>query len=525
MDYFFVNKTSRSNYLSRSDEEEKRSMGAYIQGRRLRVQQLDSHRLATNNPPRTGSTIGGQAIENNVKQSQTQAISEEPQRGPQLHACNTTPLTDLNTTSLPCCRIESIWTLEASGPTSSPLKPSYVPFDTYVRDLLHYFVKSYEPSTRYLETIVRPKHKFVSEPQPSMFCLHDILCNQMETDALLAAMAARIQDIECIDQGGQDLVYSNQAMSAISKSVAGTMAHAPRTFRAIFFLVVAAWHHQDTIAFQLHLKGLKAILDSSGGLESVDMTIRTALIRLDGMTSAAKFERPCFASKQFEIHDEDQIWLANKILSLDVVSATGKHLLDGEHRQLYGSRLHSLIIGLVKYVRILEWQFESTCPCPRLLNLVNYKLDLVRHQLLELELAGLQQHAVRMSILIWMIIVLTSEGSSRSVQLMVVGLRDLLSEGHRNQWKGHESLYFWVLSVGIMAAEDESPTQMYLISEIKRTLPNIEEAMFKSQEDLLRFSKLYLYLHCAQSRLMQKLAKYLVLRVRFHAHERQLASE
>lgn len=511
IDYFFINKTSSSDHLSRSDAEEKRSIGAYIQGRRVRIQQTQSHRLATDNASRTSSNDGSRAVEISLQQDQTSHILENAPSSPQLHACNAVPFISLETTNASRCRIESIWILQAPNTAPTPFQFTNVTVDTNVYDLLYYFVRSYEPSTRHIEITVLSKHNSACEQQPSIMCLYDILCNQMETDALLAAMAARIQDVEYVDQGRRDLVYSNQAMSAISKSVSGTIDYAPRVFRAIFFLAIAAWHNQDTQVLQVHLKGLKAILDSGGGIEAANMAIRKALLRLDGMASAVQFERPCFASKQFEICDEDQTWLINKVLNLGMLSVLGQQLVDGEYRPIYGLGLHSLISSLVQYVRVIELQSELTCPCPRLVNLVSCKLDLIRHQLLELQVAGIQQRIIRVAILIWMMMVLTSEGLSRSVQLMVVGLRDLLSERHRDQWNGHEPLYFWILSVGIMAAEAGSPTYMYLISEIKMTLMDANVTHFESKEGLVQFLRKFLYLSCAQAQLMPKLAWHVVV--------------
>lgn len=511
IDYFFVNKTGQSEHLSRSDAGERKSMGAYIQGRRVRVQQKHSPELETYDRSQTPSTHGDHSIKTYMKRIDIQDLSEQAQSDSQQHVHNRVSFINAQTASVSRCQIELIWTFDASNSAPNLVQSACTLLHSDMYHLLHYFVRIYEPSIRHIETIMLSKHSSARRVELSMMCLHDILCSQMETDALLAAMAARIQDIECADQRGRSLVYSNRAMSAISKAIAPPVDKAPRVFRAIFFLMVAAWHHQDTTAFKMHLTGLKAILDSIGGLDAVNVAIKTELITFDGFISAVQYERPCFASKHLNICGEDRIWLADQMLSSEVHSTLGRQLADGEHRHLYGLGLYDLILTLVKYIRVVEWQSALTNPCPRLANLVSRKLNITRHQLLELEGIGVRACIVRMAILIWMVMVLTSEGTSRSVQLMVRRLQDLLLERQRDQWHGHEPLYFWILCVGIMAAEVGSSTHTYLISEIKQTLADTRKTGFESQEDLVRFLRAFLYLHCVQTELMQKLARYVVV--------------
>ncbi len=131
----------------------------------------------------------------------------------------------------------------------------------------------------------------------------------------------------------------------------------------------------------------------------------------------------------------------------------------------------------------------------------------IRHRLLSLEEENNISDAIRISLLIWLFLVMTVTGRRRTVKVLVAKLQNVLCRTTTEAWSGYEDALLWLLLLGAMCAEGNA--RHWFLSKIRdqeHTPLSPPDRSF-NEDDMATFSKCFFYLEKVQGPILLELVQ------------------
>ncbi|KIY02507.1 uncharacterized protein Z520_00972 [Fonsecaea multimorphosa CBS 102226] len=538
--FMFINKTADSDSLSHSHKSERIKIHSHVQkGRRYKKSEGGIIYAAQLPPlrsePRDGQMNDSQDDPDHEKGyndgSSTQNTSdlvhyqsESPVNGQSDHALqpldpNIDPL--LWDYSLPRLKLsgspESIPIFPASAEENfDPFEVTCVRVDEAIYSLLHYFLQVWHPNVWHLERNGRADHQYAFRHDAMSLiqgCLHD----EYNMYALLAYMASYMQDIDGLPAPGDGAVYMHRALRASQNYVKSRHPITGRLIFNIFALGCAEWYRYNREAAYVHLKAVKSVIDSIGGLKSQDGPLVDLLLTGDAYVAGELERKPLWSDSDFDNGDDHPMTAyglqeLQKLLSGAV--AIGSGLLSSAQQNIIPATLRWIILDLAVLLSVyrssqsLGSAAEDQLSALEGLHWINVRSIAIRHRLLHLDLADERSAAIRTAIVMWMFLCFTVTGRVRSAKVMAPLLRDRVSSVSEKDWEGHEEVLLWVLSIGALSAQVGSETHTWFVARMS-SLPVINSGAAEADRTfaaLVTLAEKFFYLESAQKNDFRALA-------------------
>ncbi|KAK5065033.1 hypothetical protein LTR84_000868 [Exophiala bonariae] len=510
--FLFVNKDADSSSLTRSTSLEQSSINSYVQrGRR--------HRRSGNNAGRSGNRarrVGGpskRAAEEEaviVDTPSTSASSESPTlegrvpekllKGKQLdipsrphsRAQTVTPPSvkerpskaqkprskstsasspkaeeEKGTILLLNSRINSPQDItQVIGSSLDPFGQSVVKLDPHVAKLCRYFAESYHPSVWNAERWGSADGAYTHLPSAKVV-IQRAMQSEVEMNAMLAAMAARIENVDGIPNQGTNK-YMGNALVAVRRRFSS--ASKDQLLLIMFHLYAGEAYRQNYQAAKIHMRAAKAIFASWGGLSQIpDPAIRELFIIGDLHVSAVLLEPPELPCD----YDPGPYW-----------STTPLALQLGPEQELndIAPALHGLtadgylpddLKGIIHEIRECAWvlRYGTVEPSPASKHAVKWlqwRSAAIRCKLLSISFSDASLEAVRVTLLLWVLITTVLLGLRLLGHRLAPKLQSLLrtAKNPYHQWKGRMDIQIWVITVGAMCAGTDSEEESWFVGKL-----------------------------------------------------------
>ncbi|KEF61038.1 uncharacterized protein A1O9_02602, partial [Exophiala aquamarina CBS 119918] len=352
------------------------------------------------------------------------------------------------------------------GSSVDPFGQSVVKLDPHVARLCRYFAESYHPSVWNAERWGSVDGAYTHLPSAKLI-IQRAMQNEVEMNAMLAAMAARIEAVDRIpDQGtnkymGNALVAVRQRFSSSSKD---------QLLFIIFHLYAGEAYRQNYPAAKIHMRAAKALFASWGGLNHIpDPALRELFIIGDLHVSAVLLEPtelPCD-------YDPGSYWTATPLeLQLapeqDLGSVAPAFLgpaTDGYLPDELGDVMHEIreCAWLLRYGTV-----EHSVAYKHALKWLQWRSAAIRCKLLSMAFSDASFEAIRVALLLWVLITTVTLGLKLLGHRMAPKLQSLLRTARNpyHQWKGRVDIQIWVLTIGAMCAGTDTEEENWFIERL-----------------------------------------------------------
>ena len=355
---------------------------------------------------------------------------------------------------------------QVSSSSLDPFGQSVVKLDSHVARLCRYFCETYHPSVWNSESWASRERSYTYQTS-AIEVVQRAMQSEVEMNAMLACMAARIENVDSVPGQGTDR-YMGNALNAVRKRFNSAPKH--QLLLIVFHLFAADAYRQNYRAAKIHMQAAKAMFDSWGGLGSVpDPAVKELFIIGDGHMSAVLLEPcslPCesdpgpyWVVTPFELQLEPQRDLGFIAPTLQKLCTQG--YLPEELAQAIEETaecvwvLHNAPYGepnASKHAaRWLQWRHAA-----------------VRHRLLALEYPGSSLDAIRVGLIMWILTSMVVLGMKRLGGLIAPKLRTIfwsVEEPHL-QWEGLIKVKSWILTIGAMCSMVGSEEERWFIDQL-----------------------------------------------------------
>lgn len=495
--FMFINKNAESDSLSHSHKRERIQIHSHVQkGRRYKKSEGGiiyssplpllqpgcrsgtSNRSDTNS--KEGDKSGGQASAQAIlsfspDQTDVQSLAKDDlQQLPMDPNIDPLLLWDyFHGYSSPTCSPPSIPVFPASAEENfDPFDATCVKVDNAIYSLLQYYLNVHHPNIWHLERTVRQDHKYTFRYDAMTMiqgCLHD----EYNMYALLAGMASYMSCIDGVVPSGNTNYYIHKALKASQNYVQSQQPITGRVIFNVFQLGCAEWYRYNVDAAYVHLKAAKQMVDSMGGLRTLQGPLAELLLTGDEYVAAEMRKKPLWSDADFDSGDEHPMIVyglqeLQKILSGTVTTASG--LLTSAHQDIITANLRWVILDLAVALSVLKTLRSSLPPQETKptegLHWIYMRTLAVRNRLLHMDLQDARSDAVRIALLLWIFMCFTVAGRRRSIKVVAPFLKQTLEVVPEEQWEEHEEVRLWVLSIGALSAAVGSEVHEWFKSRI-----------------------------------------------------------
>ncbi|KIW97713.1 uncharacterized protein Z519_01297 [Cladophialophora bantiana CBS 173.52] len=353
--------------------------------------------------------------------------------------------------------------------TSTSLDPfgqSVVKLDPHVARLCRYFCESFHPSVWHAESWASREGSYTYQTT-AVEVVRRAMQSEVEMNAMLACMAARIENVDLVPGQGTDK-YMHNALMAVRRRFSS--APKQQLLLIVFHLYAADAYRQNYQAAKIHMQAAKALFDSWGGLHYVpDPALKELFIIGDGHMSAVLLE-PCSLPCEY---DPGPYWdvtppelrlaprqnLSRSAPALQRLCVHG--YFPGELVQAIQETaecswvLHHAPLGAPEAskhaARWLQWRHAA-----------------VRYRLLAMEYPGSSLDVVRVGLLMWILTSMVILGLKRLGGLIAPKLRTIFRSVDEpyGQWEGLVQLKTWVLTIGAMCSMVGSDEERWFVEQL-----------------------------------------------------------
>ncbi|KIX03359.1 uncharacterized protein Z518_06911 [Rhinocladiella mackenziei CBS 650.93] len=505
--FLFVNKDARSTSLTRSNASEQSSINSHVQRGRPHRRSAPASARSGNRTRRTfvreksnTSSASSQAGFSTIKAdpsasappakdglvhgpdiSQRRLPSRPHSRNERSHRNESDkPPSPINRSPAASSTDgKSIVLLNPSHPLNSPrdvsqmtdrsLDPfgiSVVKLDPHVAKLCRYFCENFHPSVWNAETWASPEGSYTYQTSAPVV-IRRAMQSEVEMNAMLACMAARMENVDRIPGQGTDK-YMGNALKAVRRQFSSAPKH--QLLLTIFHLFAGEAYRQNYQAAKIHMRAAKVLFDSWGGLNHVpDPCLRELFIIGDGHMSAALLE-PCDLPCEW---DPGPYWdvtpstlqLAPEQDLSNIAPALQKNSNDGF--------LSDDLVNAIRETAECTWVLhyaplgspEATKHAARWLQ---WRNAAVRYRLLAMKCTDLSLDAVRVGLLMWILTSMVLLGIRRLGNLIAPKLQNILRKANNPsyQWQGRVELKIWILTVGAMCSMINSEEENWFVDQL-----------------------------------------------------------
>lgn len=343
---------------------------------------------------------------------------------------------------------------DISQVTSTSLDPfaqSVVKLDPHVARLCRYFCDNFQPSVWSAESRIREKSYVYQSSATAV--MRRAMQSEVEMNAILACMAARIENVDLLPGQGTDKFMGN-ALKAVRRRFGSASKH--QLLLIIFHLFAAEAYRQNYQAARIHMRAAKTMFASWGGLDHVpDPFIRDLFIIGDANMSAAVLEScelPCE-------YDPGWYWSTTApVLQLapeQDLSKIAPALREILFHGLLPSDLAEAIQESAECVWVLRHAPKGLPDAVKHATRWLYWRNLsIRHRLLALKYSDPGLDAIRVALIMWILTAMVLLGLKRLGNLIAPKLHLLLQDADRtlDQWDGLFEVRIWIFTIGAMCS-------------------------------------------------------------------------
>jgi hypothetical protein len=451
--YMFVVKDAESKSFSRSDDQERSQIHRHVsirtiqqkrapeqpddQFQDLRVVEVDPHapimrrRQTKSRSNRTSRSSTSSAVA--IPACRCDRAATEPCP---IHAIPRMPTGEL-------CVID-------------PFASTAVNIDSQAHSLLQYFVHVSHPRTWQSE-VQNDSYTFQRD---AVTLVRGSFEEEVHFYTLLASMASQMHHFDHMHQDGHSTnLLATKAIVAVRNHLNTTHVVDQRLVFDIHQLAVTEFYRYELDSAHIHLRAVKALLESLGGIENIDPALREWIVFGDGFVAAERLSKPIFSASTFdpgELYSERRQALIQHCFSASPISQESKY------RQLLPGPLRNTLVDLAVAVQTIQQRSELASPVGEAIgeNATRHWLLLrttaIRHQLLELEVEDERINAIRIAVIMWLFLTMTVTGRQRTARVLSLKLQVALESIERASklagWTGFEDALLWITLTGAMAS-------------------------------------------------------------------------
>ncbi|KAH0832500.1 hypothetical protein FOPE_01123 [Fonsecaea pedrosoi] len=353
--------------------------------------------------------------------------------------------------------------------TSTSLDPfgqSVVKLDPHVAKLCRYFCEIFHPSVWHAETWASREGSYTYQTT-AVDVVRRAMQSEVEMNAMLASMAARIENVDMVPGQGTDK-YMGNALEAVRRRFSS--APKQQLLLIVFHLYAADAYRQNYQAAKIHMQAAKVLFDSWGGLHHVpDPALKELFIIGDGHMSAVLLE-PCSLPCEYDpgpywVVTPPQLQLAPQQDLIRFAPALQRLCLQGYFPEE--------LVEIIQETAECSWVLhhaplgapEASKHAARWLQ---WRHAAVRYRLLALEYPGSSLDAFRVGLLMWILTSMVILGLKRLGSLIAPKLRAIFCsvDGPHSQWEGLSQLKTWVLTIGAMCSMIGTEDEKWFIEQL-----------------------------------------------------------
>ncbi|KAI1629272.1 hypothetical protein EDD37DRAFT_645032 [Exophiala viscosa] len=407
---------------------------------------------------------------------------------------------------------------DISQVTSNSIDPfglSVVTLSPQVASLCRYFCEKFHPSVFYAESSTLSGQ--YTHQSAALAAIQRAMQNEVEMNAILACMAARIENVDMIPSQGTDKFMGNALVAMRRNFTALSSASKHQLLLIIFHLYAGEAYRQNWKAARVHMRAAKSMFDSWGGLDYVpDHHIRELFIIGDGNVAACVLE-PCELPCS---HDPGPYWtvtptefqLAPPQDLSHIAPALQDILTDG----YLPDELIEAILETVECTWVLTHaQTDSPEVKKHAARWLLWRNSAIRWRLLAMKYPDATHDAIRIALLMWILTSMVLLGLKRIGNLIAPKLMLVLKVGRwPYEWQGLFELKMWVLTIGAMCSVIDSDEERWFVEQIfeigladnirrfRETSPDMETV-----DVLTRFQERFFYYEPIQRPRLERLAQ------------------
>jgi hypothetical protein len=354
---------------------------------------------------------------------------------------------------------------DVSQYTSKHLDPfgqSVVRLDPQVARLCRYFCENFHPGVW--------NNNAYTFHESAIQVVRRAMQNEVEMNAMLACMAARIENVDMVpDQGTEK--YMQQALVAVRSRFNTAPKH--QLLLIVFHLYAAEAYRMNYPAAKIHMKAAKVLFDSWGGLAHIpDPALRELFIMGDGHMSSLQLE-PCQLPCTYDpgpfakgfpalLHPEQYEELLHIAPMLQRLC----------NDNFFPHELVQVIHETIECNWVMQ-QPQQTDPAlaKGVAKWLVIRGAAIRHRLLGLQYPGSSLDPIRITLLMWILASMVILGLKRLVGIISTKFRNIIwmVEDPNRQWSGLEHVRSWALTIGAMCAMPGSEEERWFIDNLFTT--------------------------------------------------------
>lgn len=334
-------------------------------------------------------------------------------------------------------------------------------------------------------------------------------------NAMLAAMAARIENVDGIPNQGTDK-YMGNALMAVRRRFSS--ASKDQLLLIIFHLYAGEAYRQNYPAAKIHMRAAKALFAAWGGLNHIpDPALRELFIIGDLHVSAVLLEPselPCdYDPGRYWVTTPSELQLAPEQDLANIAPAFQGAVGNG----YLPDDLRAIIDQIRECAWVLQYgTLEPSVASKHAVKWLQWRSAAIRSRLLSLSFSDASLEAIRVAVLLWVLITTVLLGLRLLGHRMAPKLQSLLRTARNPyQWKGRMDIQIWVITIGAMCAGIDTEDESWFIGKLfELGLPeNIR--LFREMQGpeattasvLRNFQEKFFYYDKIQSPRLERLAK------------------
>jgi hypothetical protein len=248
----------------------------------------------------------------------------------------------------------------------------------------------------------------------------------------------------------------------------------------------------------IHLRAVQHLVAEFGGWQNIDPSLKEWIVIGDGYVAAELLQKPVFPASIFDPGRIDSLSEASTSKNM---AETG--FLEDKYCDIFSAQMREILLDLSECHDTMQHHVGPTgdsgqASSMSTLHWLLLRVAAIRHRLLSLDAENDVSDAIRISLIMWLFLVMTVTGRRRTVKVLVAKLQNVLHRTRPEAWLGYEDALLWLLLLGAMCIEGGG--RGWFLTQIRdqtrtRSLP--PNTSF-DEDDVVTFLKEFFYLDKVQ---------------------------
>ena len=345
------------------------------------------------------------------------------------------------------------------GNAVDPFDTAATKIDFQAHKILQYYINVLYPATWLAE--LRGAQSEDKHNQ-AVTLVKNCISNELHMFSILAATASRMENYEHNKIQGGCAFLIQRAMIALQRYLKSNSYVDSQVIYDVFNLFCAEAYRWNIDAALVHLQAVQTLVKLLGGSHKLDRGIMETIIIGDMFLAAELLAPPIL------ILDWDPGKASEQAFSLEGVKCSisvadqGQALLYSSQAPIVARRLRTVIEDMIECVQLTDYAWTDRESQPSISRWLFVRNLAIRHRLLSMKFKNVATEALRIALIMWIMIVMTSFGARRSAKVMVTRLKENLLKTEGIDWNEHYGLLVWVFLIGAIAAEGTSAENWFL---------------------------------------------------------------